>query len=80
MGCGVPIVSTNVSESFIVKQSGSGFIASTYNEFVEHLIELCRDIKLRCSFGNKGVKFAAEYDWDKIAKRYQQEVINVYCV
>lgn len=80
MGFVVSIASTNVSESFIVKQSNSGFIASTHNEFVSYILELCRSIELRKSFGDRGIRFSSEYDWDIIVKRYQQEVINIYCI
>ena len=79
MGCGAPIVSTNVSESFIIKQAGSGLVTSTADEFAEALIELCRDAKLRKSLGDKGTEFAADYDWDILAERYQREVFDVYC-
>ena len=79
MGCGVPIVSTDVSESFIIEQAGSGLVTSTADEFAGALIELCRDAKLRKSLGDEGIEFAADYDWDILAERYQREVFDVYC-
>ncbi|MCR4407954.1 MAG: glycosyltransferase family 4 protein [Anaerolineae bacterium] len=78
MGCGVPIVSTNVGESFIVTEAKSGLIASDVKGFADALIRLCRDPALRHELGENGRRFAVDYDWDAIAMRYEQDVFERY--
>ncbi len=78
MGCGVPIVSNNMRESFIVTEAGAGLTASSVNDFAEALIRLCRDPALRRELGENGRRFAGDYDWDAIAMRYEQDVFKRY--
>jgi len=78
MGCGVPIVSTNVGESFVVAEAKSGLVANDVEEFAEALIRLCRDPVLRRELGENGRRFAVDYDWDAIAVRYEQDAFERY--
>lgn len=79
MACGVPIVSTDVAESFLVKRSGSGIVTSTVKEFADAVVTLALDASAREAFGEKGKRFAEGYDWDTLAVRYERDVFDVYC-
>jgi glycosyltransferase involved in cell wall biosynthesis len=78
MACGVPIVSTNVAESFLVREAGAGLIASSEHEFVECVVRLARSPGLRRELGEAGHRFGAQHDWDTLARRYEREVFDVY--
>jgi glycosyltransferase involved in cell wall biosynthesis len=78
MACGVPIVATNVDESFLVREAGAGLIASSEREFIECLVRLARSPKLWRELGEAGRCFGVQHDWDALARRYEQEVFDVY--
>jgi len=78
MACGVPIVSTSVGESFLVTEANSGLVAKDVEDFADALIQLSRDAGMRRQLGAAGRRFAAGYDWDIIAARYEREVFERY--
>lgn len=78
MACGVPVVSTNVAEAFLIRNSGAGLISTGVGDFAENLIHLAKDVKLRKRLGQKGKEFARPFDWDVVAKRYEREVFDVF--
>lgn len=78
MALGIPVVSTNVSESFIVAEAGGGIITETTDEFVNAIVELATSSELRRSLGEAGRRYGRELDWDLLARRYQREVFDVY--
>jgi glycosyltransferase involved in cell wall biosynthesis len=80
MACGVPIVSTNMAESFIVCEAGAGLIASSEHEFVECLVRLARSSTLRRELGEAGRHFGTQHDWGTLAQRYEREVFDVYTI
>jgi glycosyltransferase involved in cell wall biosynthesis len=78
MASGVPIVSTPVSESFYIRQSGSGFIADSLDEFSSHILRLAADVQLRSSLGSMGQRYARQFGWDTLIARYESEVFGHY--
>ncbi|MDJ0273766.1 MAG: glycosyltransferase family 4 protein [Aigarchaeota archaeon] len=71
MACGRPIVATDVDESFLVKESGAGIITPVDPEaFAEAILKLLDDRKLSQELASRGVAFARNYSWDRIAERY----------
>jgi glycosyltransferase involved in cell wall biosynthesis len=78
LACGVPIVATNVDESFLVREAGAGLIASSEREFIECLVRLARSPKLLRELGEAGRRFGIQHDWDILARRYEREVFDVY--
>lgn len=78
MACGVPVVSTDVSEAFHVSHAGGGLIARDADEFTSCLIHLLSDAALRRELGQRGRAYGRRYDWDRSAERYRNEVLAVY--
>ena len=76
MGCGVPIVATNVAESQIVEKACAGIIAQTKEEFAEAILVLVRDQKLREQLSMNAKRFSKDYDWDFLAASYQKEIFG----
>jgi glycosyltransferase involved in cell wall biosynthesis len=55
MACGVPVVASPVGvNQDIIKDGENGFLASSYNEWLEKLILLVQNEELRRKFGQKG--------------------------
>ncbi len=75
MACGLPIVAVNTSESAPVLEANSGIVASTPEEFAEAIIELANNPALREQLGKNGLEYVKEFDWDVIARRYENEVL-----
>jgi len=78
MACGVPVVSTDVAEAFLIRDSGAGLISTGVDDFAENLLRLVKDADLRKNLGQKGQEFARPFDWDVIARRYEREVFDVF--
>jgi len=78
MACGIPVVSTDVSESFLVQESGAGLISSGVEDFAGNILRLAKDATLRERLGQKGREFAKPFNWDVLAERYRREVLDVF--
>jgi glycosyltransferase involved in cell wall biosynthesis len=79
MASGRPVVSTNVDESFPLKESGAGIITEIDAEaMAEAIIRLLDDDKLAEEFARKGVEYAQKYNWDKIVEDYVRLFYQIY--
>jgi glycosyltransferase involved in cell wall biosynthesis len=76
MACGLPIVSTGVSESFHVARAEAGLICDSEEAFVEAILTLAGNITLRKTFGEKGRRYAQGFDWDRLARRYETDILR----
>ena len=74
MACGIPIVATNVNESYLIRESKTGFITDSAEGFAAAIIELANTPALRLSLGNNGPIFAKSFSWDFLAEKYENEV------
>ena len=74
MACGVPIVSTDVSEAHMVKEASSGMICKDESSFANALITLIEQPKERIKLAANGESFARGYSWGSLAEKYEQEV------
>jgi glycosyltransferase involved in cell wall biosynthesis len=71
MASGRPVVSTNVDESFPLKESGAGLITEIDAEsFADAVIRLLEDDALASYLARKGVEYAQRYDWNKMVEDY----------
>jgi glycosyltransferase involved in cell wall biosynthesis len=71
MASGRPVVSTNVEESFPLKESGAGLITEIDAEsFANAVIRLLEDDTLANHLAWKGVEYAQKYEWNKIVEDY----------
>jgi glycosyltransferase involved in cell wall biosynthesis len=78
MACGVPVVSTNVSESFVIAEAGGGIVVESPEAFAQALVTLARSPDMRRSLGEAGRRLRQSLDWDLLANRYQKEIFDVY--
>lgn len=77
MGCGCPIVTTDVTESFYVRDANCGLIATqTPTAFADKVLKLVNDSDLRTKLGENGARFAQNYQWRTLAQRYRAEVLQ----
>ena len=75
MGCGVPIVSTDVDEAFLIEEIGCGIVCNSQESFVKALIQLVRSPQQRAELGRSGKCYAmANLSWSRLLERYQTEV------
>lgn len=78
LGCGVPVVSTNVSESYLVSQAEAGIVTDGLEGFSTALLQLVREPELRRQLGANGRNFAQSYSWENLARRYEKEIFEPY--
>lgn len=77
MICGLPIVSTDVSEAYLVKEAQSGLTTSpnTSQEFAHCILQLAQDDTLRHQLAHCGRTFAKRYEWGSLAQEYQKLLV-----
>ena len=72
MACGIPIISTNVDESFIVKEGSCGIICSSQEDFSKALVESVRSPESRVELGKAGRNYVeTNLDWSVLVPRYR---------
>lgn len=75
MGCGLPIVASDVGgNNEIVKEGENGYLIKGDNEelIANRLASLINDPQLRQDFGAKSRELAQQYDWKNIMKQYNE--------
>jgi glycosyltransferase involved in cell wall biosynthesis len=80
MACGCPIVSTTVSESYLVQQAGAGLVAADLDGFARNMVALLNSPEQRRKLGRAGRRFVQDYGWDALAERYEREIFSSYLV
>ena len=68
---GLPAVAMNVYRPDYVVNGKTGFLVETDGELAEKLSLLIREPELRRSMGLAAVEHANQFDWDVIAKQWQ---------
>jgi glycosyltransferase involved in cell wall biosynthesis len=76
MACGLPIVSTAVSEAFHVRDSGAGIICPDQDKFIQAVVHLAERDELRQKLGDRGREYATAFDWNEIAYSYDKILID----
>jgi len=73
MACRVPIVSTAVAESFLVREAACGIICDSQPAFSEALVKLARSPAEAARFGMAGRAYAEHhFDWARLIPYYEQ--------
>jgi glycosyltransferase involved in cell wall biosynthesis len=73
MACGVPIISTNLDESFILKEAGSGIVCQSEENFSKALVALTQSADKRAALANAGRAYArTNLDWSILVLMYKQ--------
>jgi glycosyltransferase involved in cell wall biosynthesis len=70
-GCGLPVVAMNVYRPDYVVNGTTGFLVESDNELAEKLSLLIREPELRWSMGQAAAEHAKKFDWDVIARQWQ---------
>ena len=75
MACGIPVVSRDLDESFIIKTAACGIVCQSQADFSEALLELARSPDKRAQLGDAGRFYAqTKLDWSVLAPLYKKIV------
>jgi glycosyltransferase involved in cell wall biosynthesis len=72
MACGVPVVGFDVEEMGLAAASRAGIAAKEPDGFVQALHTVANDPARRREMGSFGRTVANQFDWDILARKYQQ--------
>jgi glycosyltransferase involved in cell wall biosynthesis len=75
---GVPTVSYDLELAQVLRETGAGSLAGTPEEFVENVARLASDETERNRLAAAGKAAAPRFDWNTLARRYQEEVLDRY--
>jgi glycosyltransferase involved in cell wall biosynthesis len=76
MACGVPVVSTDLDESFIVRETGCGIVCKSQEDFAQALVGLAQSAEKRAELGNAGRIYAKTHlDWSVLMPIYK-DILN----
>jgi glycosyltransferase involved in cell wall biosynthesis len=71
-GSGLPVVAMRLYRPDCVVNGTTGFLVDTDDDLTSKLNELIRNSQLRCSMGEAASKHARQFDWDIIARKWQE--------
>jgi glycosyltransferase involved in cell wall biosynthesis len=78
MACGIPVVSTDLDESFILREAGCGIVCQSKENFAEALVELAQSAEKRAELGKAGRTYAqANLDWSVLVPMYKDVLDGV---
>jgi len=76
MASGIPVVSCDLDESFILKEAGCGIVCDSQEDFSQALVELAQSVQRRAELGNAGRLYAqAKLDWSVLVPMYR-DILN----
>jgi glycosyltransferase involved in cell wall biosynthesis len=78
IGLGVPVVSYDYEVTQNLRDSGAGILVRDPRDFAEALVSLIEDEQARRSLAAVACKAGAELDWDLLARRYEDVVLDRY--
>src|SRR3989344_815283 len=79
MGCGLPVIASNVGgNNEIVHEGKNGYLIAGNNidDLAEKLSTLINDKSLRLGMGKKSRAYAMEYDWKNIMNKYNNLIMQ----
>jgi len=77
MGCGIPVVSRELDESFIISETRCGVVCKTQGDFTEALVELARNKEKRAALGEAGRSYAERnLDWSVLVPIYKEVLMS----
>ena len=80
IGAGVPTVSYDYRVAHLVGETGAGVLAGTPRELAEHVARLAADPALREQYAAAARQAAPDFDWARLARRYETEILDRYLV
>ena len=78
MGFGVPTVSYDYEVTANLRESGAGVLVPDSRSFVDALVSLLTDDAARGSVAAMAGRAGAALDWDVLARRFENEVLDTY--
>lgn len=78
MGAGAPIVSYDYEVTKNVRAAGAGVLVTTPREFVDAVVALAGDQPRRAQLAAAARRAGAALDWDVLARRYEDEILDRY--
>ena len=76
IGLGVPTVSYDYKVTENLRETGAGVLVPTPREFVDAVVRLGKDERARAEYAAAARSAGAELDWDVLAKRYEEEILD----
>jgi glycosyltransferase involved in cell wall biosynthesis len=77
MACGIPVVSRDLDESFILSEARCGIVCKTQRDFTQALVELTRNREKRASLGKAGRSYAeTNLDWSVLVPIYKKVLMS----
>ncbi len=78
MGLGVPTVSYDFEVTSELRETGAGVLVGGPRDFVEAVVHLVRDASARQAVASAAAAAGRERDWDVLARRYENEILDRY--
>jgi glycosyltransferase involved in cell wall biosynthesis len=78
IGLGVPTVSYDYEVTANLKETGAGVLVADASGFVEAVTQLLTDDAARAGFAAAALRAGRDLDWDVLARRYADEVLDRY--
>ena len=78
IGLGVPTVSYDYKVTANLRETGAGILVRGPHEFVEALTHLLTDDEARAGYAAAAARAGLALDWDVLARRYADEVLDTY--
>ena len=73
MACGVPVVSRNLDESFVLREARSGIVCQSQEDFSRALVALTRSADQRAQLANAGRAYTQmNLDWSVLVPKYKE--------
>jgi hypothetical protein len=76
IGLGVPTVSYDYKVTENLRETGAGVLVPTPREFVDAVVRLGEDDAARNEIAAAARRAGKELDWDVLAKRYEEEILD----
>jgi glycosyltransferase involved in cell wall biosynthesis len=78
IGLGVPTVSYDYEVTENLRETGAGLLVATPREFVDAVVHLGEDETARLALAAAAKRAGAALDWDVLARRYEDEILDRY--
>lgn len=73
MACGVPVVSRDLDESFVIKDANCGVVCQSQSDFAQALVNLAQSDEMRSVLGNAGRAYAERnLNWSTLVPIYKE--------
>jgi glycosyltransferase involved in cell wall biosynthesis len=78
MGLGIPTVSYDLKVTEVLAETGAGLLVRSAEEFVDAVDRLLGAPDLHARLRSAALAASAALDWDRLAERYQRDVLDRY--